>query len=195
MPRSLTSNQQTAIAAGNVVMVLFVEMLFDAGALRVTSMGYDIDFNGHTWQGVGQLGSLQPVREAEGGEVSGLQFELSGVPSALLSLALSEATEAQGRACNVYVGFLDPATYTLIDNAAVDEWKGKLDVMTVGDDGEQSVIRVTAENELFDFQRPDVLLWTDEEQQRLYAGDLGLQYVAQQGVRPLVWPAASFFAR
>lgn len=194
MPRSLTSGQQAAIAAGNVPLVLFVEMQFAAGTLRVTSMGYDFDWGGFTWQGVGQLGGLQPIRESEGGEISGLQFELSGVPSSLLSLALSEATGAQGRPCIVYVGFLDPATYLMIDTP-VTEWRGKLDVMAVVDDGERSTIRVTAENELFDFARADVLLFTDEEQQRLYPGDLGLQYVAQQGVRPLVWPASNYFAR
>ncbi len=191
MTRSLTGPQTSAVQAGTVGLLIFVEMLFDSGTLRVCSAGYDFAWGGNTWVGVGQLGAVEPVREAETGEVSGLAFSLSGVPSTHISIAMNEAY--QGRTVRVYVGLLD-ANYALIGTPVL-EWEGSIDIMAIEDNGQTSTIRVTAENELFDFERPNVLLLTDEDQQKLFTGDLGLQYAAQMVDRPLVWPSAEYFKR
>ncbi len=191
MTRSLTGGQTTAVQSAGLGLLIFVEMLFDSGALRVCSAGYDYAWNSFTWLGVGQLGTVEPVRESETGEVSGLAFSLSGVPSTHISLAMNEPY--QGRTVRVYFGLLD-ANYALIGTPVL-EWEGAIDIMTIEDSGTTSTIRVTAENELFDFERPNVLLLTDEDQQKLFTGDLGLQYAAQMVDRPLVWPSAEYFKR
>jgi hypothetical protein len=192
MTRSVTGAVATALAQPNVGLVLLIELLLDSGAVRVTSAGYDVTWNSVTWQGVGQLGAVEEVREAEGGEVTGLSFGLSGVPSGLIAIALAE--KYQRRVVNVYVGFLDLPTHAILADP-VPEWSGLIDQMTVTRDGPTATIRVTAENDLFDFARPLPLYWTDEDQQRLYPGDTGLRFSRQLSERPIVWPAASFFAR
>lgn len=192
MTRSVTGAVATAIAQPNVGLVLLLEMLLDSGTLRVCSAGYDLIQGGNTWSGVGQLGTVEEVREGEGGEVSGLAFVLSGVPSALLASALGE--QYQRRAVNLYVAFLDLPTHAILADPVL-EWSGLIDQMTLADEGEVSTIRVTAENELYDFARPLPLYWTDEDQQRLYPGDTGLRFARQLSERPLVWPAAAFFTK
>jgi len=146
----------------------------------------------YTWVAVGQLGKIQPIGENENGQVQGLKFEISSIPSGYLNTALTEAY--QGRVANLYVAFLALPQHTLVTDPVL-EWSGTMDVMTVQDDGKTGTIQITAESALFDFARPVPLNWADSEQQALYAGDLGLQYLPQMGTKQLVWPAASFFAQ
>ena len=192
MTRTVSGAVATALAQPNVGVVLFVEMLFDGAPLRVCSAGFDLSWNGETWLGVGQLGAVEEVRETESGEVTGLAFVLSGVPSASIALALG--TVYQRRVVNVYVGFLNLPSHAILADPVL-EWSGLIDQMTVVDDGATSVIRITAENELFDFARPHVLYWSDEDQQKLYPGDTGLRFAKQLNERQLVWPTAEFFRR
>jgi hypothetical protein len=192
MTRTVTGAVGTALAQPNVAVVLFVEMLFDGTPLRVCSAGFDLAWNGYTWLGVGQLGALEEVRETETGEVTGLAFVLSGVPSSSIAIALG--TVYQRRGVNVYVGVLELPGHAILADPVL-EWSGLIDQMAVVDDGDTSVIRVTAENELFDFSRPHVLYWSDEDQQKLYPGDTGLRFAKQLNERQIVWPAAEFFRR
>ena len=190
MSRGLTAGAISASQAGSVAMIALVEMLLDSGAVRLCSAAADISWNGYTWNAVGQLGKIDVLEENEGGQITGVKFELSSIPSGLLTSALTEAY--QGRVVNIYVAFLSLPQHSIV-NSPVLEWNGTLDMMTVSDDGKTGVIQVTAENQAFDFARPVTLSWSDAEQQALYPGDLGLQYVPQMATKQIVWPAASFF--
>lgn len=193
MTRSVTGAVASAITQPTVGMVIFVEMLFGSGALRVCSAGYNLTWNSQTWQGVGALGAIEEVKEGEGGEVTGLAFTLSGVPSSHIAIALAE--NYQGRVVNVYVGFLDLPTHAVLADP-VPEWSGRIDQMPIVDArGGTATIRVTAENELYDFARPAPLYWTDEDQRKLYPTDTGLRFAKQLNERVLSWPAAEFFKR
>ena len=63
---------------------------------------------------------------------------------------------------------------------------GRMDVMNI-EIGNTATITVTAESRLADWNRARTSRYTDEEQQRLYPGDKGLQYVAQTAEMELVW--------
>jgi hypothetical protein len=77
---------------------------------------------------------------------------------------------------------------------AVLEWEGRLNQLTLEDAGDGTgTVSVSAEHELFDFERPYPLFYSNEDLQAAYAGDLGLNYVAQMAGRQIIWPAASFF--
>jgi hypothetical protein len=192
MTRTVTGPVATAIAQPNVGIVLLVELLFDSGAVRACSAGYNLDWNGHTWIGVGVMGAVEEVQEGEGGEVSGLAFTLSGVPSALVAIALGE--NYQRRVVNVYVAFLDLPSHAILADPVL-EWSGLLDTMTVADDNSSATIRVTAENELFDFARPQPIYWTDEDQRKLYPSDTGFRFAKQLNDRQIVWPSREYFLR
>lgn len=189
--RGASSAVQTALAADNVGIVIFVEMLFDSGAVRVCTAGYNFTWNGFTWLGLGQLGEIQPLEESEGSEIIGLKFTISGVDPAYLSLALQEAY--QGRTVNVYVGFLNLPNYTIIADPVL-EWSGQMDQMIIvdGADG-TATVTVTAENELYDFSRSRQLSYSHEDQIRLFPGDTGLEYAASLEKQPIIWPSADFF--
>lgn len=192
MTRSVTGSVATALTQPTVGLVLFVELVFDAGPMRLCSAPYSIEWNGFTWTGLGNLGTVEEVRESETGEVTGLAFVLSGVPSSIIAIALGETY--QRRVVNLYVGFLDLPSHGILPDPVL-EWSGLIDTMAVIDDNDNATIRVTAENELYDFERPAPLYWTDEDQRKLYPDDTGLRFSKQLNDRPLIWPAAEFWRR
>jgi hypothetical protein len=107
--------------------------------------------------------------------------------------AMALQTNVQGRSVNISLAVFDPATYQIADTSL--EWAGTLDVLDWADDGTTGVITVSAESAGADLLRGVPVRYTDQDQQRLFAGDLGFQYVIDQGEKAIVWPAASFFRR
>ena len=54
---------------------------------------------------------------------------------------------------------------------------------------------VSAESAGVDLLRGVTVRYTDQDQQRLFAGDKGLEYVVAQGDKIIKWPAASYYRR
>jgi len=81
-----------------------VELLFDGDrVLRLwTGVGTLVLQDGTEWVGSGNFLNISSVEETAEMSVKGATLSLSGVPSEVLSLALSEPY--QGRVCNIYFG-------------------------------------------------------------------------------------------
>jgi hypothetical protein len=165
-------------------------MQFVGGTIRVTNAPFDIAWNGSTWTGLGNMGKIEQTQETSAAEVQGLRFEIAGPLSSYVSLALGEVL--QGAPCLVYVCFFD-ANHVVVDAAL--EWSGRIDTMTVQDSAENSIIQVTAESRLADWQRPRVRRHTNEDLQIDYAGDLFYEYIPTLVDAEVVWPAAAWFKK
>ena len=107
MTRSLTSPQDAALQAGQVPGVIFVQINFNT-PLYVCNLPYAFTWNGQTWLGVGNLGSIEPIREQAQLEAIGVSLTISGVPSDMISTALSE--QYQGKQCQIWYCPLDDNT-------------------------------------------------------------------------------------
>ena len=74
-----------------------------------------------------------------------------------------------------------------------------LDQLSINDsapnaDGQvTSTISISARHMGAVFARPKPLLYTDEEQQRLYPGDRCLEFINTQTSTEVIWPEAEFF--
>lgn len=186
--RSISGPGQAAVQAGSTPIVLFVEMQL-AAPLYLNISSWDIEWAGQTWLGTKNFGAIEPITQTTT-DTQGLRFQLSGVPSDLIAIALAEPP-VQGKACNIYVGIMDPDSYALMDITL--EWAGRLDTMTVREDSGGAVIQVTAEHVGIDLLRAAPTRYTDADQQRLHPGDKGLEFVNDSAAQEIVWPAASFF--
>lgn len=184
--RSLDSNFAAAMQAGHVEAFVMVEMDLTSGFLRVCGLPFSFTYGGNVYLGVGGLGSVQQILETDA-EVRGLAFTLSGVPESVISLVHTE--DVQGRPVKMMLAVLDGTT-VYVDQAV---WQGELDVMTIDESGAQSVINVTAEHTLTAWEEPNVLLYSNEDQQRLYPGDKFFEYAAQMAQATIVWPGKEFF--
>jgi hypothetical protein len=143
-----------------------------------------------TYQGIGTLGTISPVEETTDLSARGINFQLSGIPSAYVSIALTE--NYQGKACSVLFGALD-ATGAIV-SSPVTIFAGRMDVMSVNDDGQNATIIMSAENKLVDFRRPREVRYTQEEQENLHPGDLGLEFVTAIQEKQIYWGNAKLAA-
>ena len=179
--RSLTGAMATALAGSGIAPVMFIELNFASGYVRVTNLGFDIQWNGYTWLGAGYVGSIDAIVETEEVRSNGITFTLSGIPLALIETALGE--QYQERSANVWFGAVS-AGALVADPVLV--FPGKMDTMNVVL-GDTAAIKVTAENRMADFERPRVRRYNHESQISEYPNDLGFQYVAQLVERSLFW--------
>ncbi len=171
MTRAWGSTALTTMAASHLQVVVFVEMDFAGGFVRVCNASHDIEWNSLNWRGLGELGRIDQVEESGALEARGLTFELSGVPSANLSLALTDTY--QGRPVRMWAAPIGE------DGAFTDVrlvYVGRMDVLQIVD-GENGVVRVSSESRLTDMMRPTTRRYNDADQQGAYPGDKGLEFI------------------
>lgn len=186
--RSLSPATAAALS-GEPVLIMLVEMLLTS-PLRLNTSGWTIAHAGADWLGTGGLGSVEAI-ESDGAELKGLRFEISGTASSRVSTALSEPV--QGRPVNIYTAIATSTPAGLIIHAAELEWPGRLDTMSVAEQGDTATISVTAEHIGIDLLRPAGINFSDQDQQRLHPGDRFFKYVINQAEADIVWPAASWY--
>ena len=187
--KSLSTSGQAACASGKVPMSLLVEMDLTS-PLNLCTSNLNLVLGGTTYYGLKGLGRINAAQTTPA-EIKQLTFELSGVPSDLVALALSEPV--QGKAVRLKLAIFDPASYTVLDTVLI--WAGELDVMSLQDSATGGTISVSAEHVGIDLNRPASSFYTDAEQQALHSGDLFLQYTSQQADQQIVWPAAGYFRK
>jgi hypothetical protein len=160
MARTLTAGMIAEITAAQLRPIVLVHLAFDSDPLFVWDGLGTLTWDGDDYLGIGDLMAFSSVEETAEIRAAGLQMSLSGIPSALLSVALSEAY--QGRAAYVYLGALDAAGAIVADPVLV--FSGRMDVMTIDERGDTSTITMSVENKLVDLERPRLRRYTPEDQ-------------------------------
>lgn len=190
--KSLTAPQQAALEAGHVVPLLFVEVAFTSGTQRYCTAGATIAralFNptavSEDWLGTGGLVNIEAIRETTNVESTGLRMTLSGIPSAMISLALGE--DVQGRPISVWLGVMDSAGALI--GTPVLEWQGRIDTLTIAETDDTATITATAESRMASLMKAAPRRYTDADQQNLYPGDLIFNYVPQMKEKVLPFPS------
>ncbi|WP_434033724.1 hypothetical protein [Cupriavidus sp. a3] len=181
MTRALDGGNVSLITADHVPYVFFVQLDFSQ-PLRVCSAGYNMDWNGATWLGLGALGSIEPIQEQASLEATGVRLTLSGVPSEYVAIMLAE--QYQGRPCRIWFA---PLRWDLqLGFAPIPLFSGRMDVPTI-DVGETASITVSAESKMVAWDRARVRRYNNEDQQSRYPGDRGFEFVPQMVERQLQW--------
>lgn len=198
----------------NVVYPFFaIELLFDdPNQLRLwTGLG-ELTYQGNTYTGTGSLLNITQVEETAELAVRGASITLSGVPSEVLSLALS--TPYQGRICNVYFGMLfdenlateyaangfEPELVLdftaelyrttgpdITDSTFSQIFSGYMDQMNIEEGPETSTVELKVENKLIDLERARVRRYSSAYQKSVYPGDKGLDFVEDLQDKEIVW--------
>lgn len=186
--RALDPAVKTETEAPEVIAAAFVELDFSSGPVRVwTGLGpIDAAMPGaasFTWDGVGDLGSINAISESSDRRQNGVQLTLSGVDAGLLSTALTE--NYQGRTAGIWIAFLD-ADHQIIAQP-VRVFGGMMDVMSTVDGDPSGSISLTCESRETVLTRNSESLLTDQEQQRLHPGDLGLAFVMELQSKEINW--------
>lgn len=181
-----------------------VELLFDGGqTLRLWTGVGTLVYEGEDWVGTGSLLNIDTVEETSEIAAKGASITLSGVPSEVLSLALSEPY--QGRVCNIYLGMfskgslqLQSGSYILLQDGSritlnenltslTNIFSGYMDQMNIEEGPETSTVELLVENKLVDLERARVARFTNSYQKSIYPGDKGLDFVESLQDKEVVW--------
>tara|TARA_R110001606_G_scaffold173214_2_gene319466 strand:- start:762 stop:1400 length:639 start_codon:yes stop_codon:yes gene_type:complete len=183
-----------------------IEFKFDGdNVLRLwTGIGTLTLDDGTEWVGSGTLLSISDIEETSEMSVRGATVSLSGIPSEVISLALSEPY--QGRVCNIYFGtfteegsllkedsdfiLLQDGSKILVDIGSKgfnEIFSGYMDQMNIEESADTATIEVTVENKLVDLERARVARYTSGYQKSNYPKDLGLDFVESLQDKQLPW--------
>lgn len=197
----------------NVIKPFFaIEMLFDGDeTLRLWTGKGELEYEGNSWFGAGDVLSFSVVTETSEMAAEGAVVTLSGVSTALVSLALQEPY--QGRRARVYFGLhLNQQVVSLVDregNLLVDDegrayignygpsdeetlveiFSGFMDQMNIEEGPELSTIELTIENKLLALEKSASVRYTDAYQQYLYPNDKGFEYLEALEDQEITWGA------
>lgn len=183
MSRDLTAGMIAAVQDGTVRPVLIAEIDTAGGTVRVWNGIGDLAWDSQTWTGVGDLGGASPVKETADIEATNCRFTLSGIASAMISIALGQVR--WGRTAKLWLGLLDADGDLIADPYLL--FSGFTDVPAIDEGAETATITVTAESRLVDLDRPRVRRYTPEDQAIDFPADKGFEFVAALQDAEIVW--------
>lgn len=178
----LTAEQEAASQAPVVRPIVMVRLDYPSAPVCAHSHIGTVTYNGEPYLGVGQFGGVSRIEEQTEVRPNSVQITLSGIPPEYLAQAIGE--HYQGRDARVMIGLCD-GNFALI-GVPVVIWRGTMDFADI-EMGTTSTITVNAESWLADWQRPRERRYTHEDQQDLYPGDLGLEFVAAMVQKEIMW--------
>lgn len=182
MSRGLSVGNLSAIAQPHIRPIKFVKFEFDGGTEYVHNAVGEFTWGGHTWTGIGALGEISAIEEGLDLSPFGVTFQLNALNPDLLAIALGE--HVYKRPATVYEGYLDENGTLVADPA--ERWSGGMDHFSVSR-GENNTLALQCESDMRFFDRANGSLFTDEDQQRRYSGDVFFEFQDQMIDVALSW--------
>jgi hypothetical protein len=220
MSRTLSGGVEVNIEDDVIYPFFAVELLFDDGTfdgadgniydriLRLWTGFGTLVYNGNSYFGTGNLLDISAVEETVEMAARGATLTLSGVPSDVLSLALSE--QYQGRQARIYFGLFQKGRlerqsstdenqdFILLqdggkiilernETSLTEIFTGYMDQMNIEEGPQSSRVELRIENKLIDLERPRVGRFTSEYQKSVYPDDKGFDFVESMQDLQLNW--------
>ena len=208
MSRDVTQNVLDELNKDVIYPFFAIELLFDGDeVLRLWTGVGTLVFQDVSWYGTGSLLQIDTIEETSEIAAKGATITLSGVPSEVLSLALSEPY--QGRQAKIYFGTFTQGSLLQEDSAYIllqgggkisledrrteltEIFAGYMDQMNIEEAEGGSTIQLTIENKLIDLERPRTARFTNAYQKYLYPNDKGLEFVEDLQTKELFWGKAA----
>lgn len=173
--RSIPAAMQTQLDTSHLFIVWFAHVQGVTGDLRLWTGIGTVSWNGYTWTGAGDLGSVRSIRQTKDLRAEGIELQLSGIGQDNIAFLLTEMRS--GRDVQVWLGFEHPTTRAILADP-MSVYKGYLDTGQLEDGRTFASVIVRAEGILAGLERAVVRRYTHEDQQIDYPGDRGFEYVA-----------------
>lgn len=183
MTRGLSEDMVVEVTAESLAPILFVEVLLDSSTLWMWSGVGDLVWDSKTWSGVGNFLGVGETKETQDVEAQNLSITLSGIPTSLISLALTE--NYQGRTINLWFGCLDSSGAVIADPELI--FRGKLDVLRIAESGETATIKAQCESNLVILTKAKERRYTSEDQKIDYPSDTFFDQVPDLQNKEVQW--------
>jgi len=181
--RDLHADVVTEVQQQVVRPACLAEMAFPTGTVRIWTGQGEISWNSQTWTGTGKFVSFSAFSEQTDGSANGVKITFSGVDSDLISDAVEDAF--QGDNVSIWIAFLNSSG--AIVGTPFKFFGGLMDTGEIRDDGQKASIIINAESRLIDQLRPIQHRYTEQDQQKLYAGDKGFEFISTIPDRQFLW--------
>jgi hypothetical protein len=183
MPRTISADYLTALNSAALRLALFVEAHFTSGPIYVWSGVGQIVWGGHTWTGLGTLGSVSTIEEGATVAAKGITLTLSGIDPTLLTGILDEFQA--GLPVIVSLGLFDANSSLIADPAGC--FVGQMDQPTLDVTGTSATIAINCESRLIELNVAVDRRYTNEDQQRDHPGDRGFEFVNSIQETQIYW--------
>ena len=190
MSRTISVAQAAAPAAPDTVACLFGQFNFTSGTAYYNSSGWNIDWNGHSWLGLGKLVGIDFPNETARVESNAMKVTLAATdpqPEDYVSLALSE--EVHGRTCTIYFVLFNATTGAIIDTPTI-EYDGEIDHMRLSEDDGKSNAEVFIESDMALLMGDATVRYNNADHAKEYPGDRIFEYLPQMKERTIAFPSA-----
>jgi hypothetical protein len=191
MPRLLPTAFITAINSGELNIGVFIEASYAEGAIRLWNGIGPITVDGVEWTGSGNLVQLEPFEQSRQLESSGLKATVSVVSPALISAVLASKGKGRGRPFRVLMACMDSDFENVLSDGGGDALYqiagGFLDETYISENGSDSTMTITGENEMVRLFRANHTRYTDGDQKRIFPSDKAFEYVAAMAGKQILW--------
>ena len=162
-------------------LILAAEIEFESGTTRVHTGTGQVLIEGNPYLGIGNLGQVDSIKEANVSSATQLNLTLGGLDTSLLATVLNE--NCVGRPAAMFVGVLDD-DFVLVDYDVVFRGKIRNTALLAGSKG---AINITLTNIFEEWSHAKAWRYTDESQRKLNDDDRIFRYVAQMADRSIYW--------
>ena len=170
------SDQMKAVAQSKLLRpIILIDMMFTSAPLYLWNGNGTLTHSSTDYLGVGDLISIGAISEKTDLTATGVAITLAGIKQSLLAIALAEPY--QNRSITIRLGAMNESG-DLVTSPVV-MFQGRMDVMTIQDDGTSATITVQCESKLIQLDRAFVRRYTAEDQKIDFPNDTALNFMAK----------------
>lgn len=192
MTKSIASDLLTALNEPSCEPFYALEVLFDdADGTRYDQAGYtgaravrlwtghgDRTIDGETYIGSGDVMQISGLEEVSDLSAQGASVTLSGIPSSIMSLALTEPY--QGRFARIILGERSVSTFMV-------PFSGICDEMPIAHSPDSVRITLTIESKLIKLQQSNIRRYTSANHKLRHPNDTFFDWVTSLADKEVVW--------
>ena len=182
MTRPLTEAMAQALAAG-YARGLFVSIDHPSGTGYFCTGLRSRQWGGHTWNAVGLLGSVTPIKQSSDIAIQDIEFVLSGVDSAIVAQI---GDNVRNRVGTIWLACFGPDDAVIADPYQLQSSELDYQTFEIAADG-TATITITAHAGFYTLDRALEGAWTPENQRLAFPTDTGLDLIPSLQHQDLQW--------
>lgn len=172
--RTFSSSFASEITGSVIQPALCVRMYLDLGQLNLWTGTGELLYNGETYLGTGNLGTVSSVESNGNLAADSINLTLQGVDNS--SLAIVNSQDYRGRKVEGDVILFGPDG-NFIGGSGL--FVGKIDICTITREAKSSIITMTVESHLIELNRARIRRYTNQDQALRDKTDIGFEYISK----------------
>lgn len=172
--RTFSSSFATEMSGSVICPAICVQMFLDNGQLNLWTGTGELVYNGETYTGTGNLGSVSSVESNGNLAADCITLTLQGVDNSTLAIVNSQDYRGRKVVADVILFGTDG---NFIAGSTL--FVGKIDVCAITREATSSTVSLTVENHLIELNRARIRRYTTQDQALRDKTDIGFEYISK----------------